>query len=80
MLNGFVFMYVGVQSMEGLNGRLDCSYEEQGGWLSPFKHELDIVREVVIDNSANEEHNVGSFLPSIPVYPIVECFGLSRLE
>lgn len=58
---------------------MDCPFEDKGGWPSPFVDELNIVGEVTIDDNVEEQH-VGSLPPSIPVYPIVKCYGLSRLE
>lgn len=54
--------------MEGVSGRVDCSYEEEGGRLCLSQDELNIVGEAVIDDNEEEEH-VGSCFPSVYVEP-----------
>lgn len=41
--------------MEGLSGRVDCSFEDEGGMLSCFEDELDIIGEEEIDNDEPRE-------------------------
>lgn len=73
MLNICEYVCVGMDSMEGLSGRVHCSYEEEGGWLSPSKDELDIVGKLGMDDNVEEEH-VGTPSPSVQVYHIVKCY------
>lgn len=45
---------VGIDTMEGLSGRVDCSFEDEGGMLFRFEDELDIIGEEEIDPNLSD--------------------------
>lgn len=48
MLIILAYLCVGIDTMDGLSGRIKCSSKEEGGRLSPSKNELDIIGEGAI--------------------------------
>lgn len=78
-LNGSACMRIHINSTEGLNGRMDCSYEEMGTWLSASPDEVDIFGAVIIDDNIKNDHFEVLFL-SMLLRPIVEYIQLSRFD
>lgn len=75
----FDLILVNIDTMEGMSGKMACASMKEGGMISMFEDELDIVEEGEIDDDKEEKH-VGSPLPSIQMENIVQRSGLSRLE
>jgi hypothetical protein len=63
--------------MDGCSGGGYTSSEDMATWPSASEDELDIVGEVSVDESVDDDH-VDLASPCIPHCPLVECTCLSR--